>query len=141
MYSAPYSHETSVRVRYADTDQMGVVYYGVYMTWFEIGRTEMLRATGTSYREVEQDGYRLPVTSVTIDFLKPARYDDVIHIVTRVDSAAGARIRFVYEVRRGGELLATGSSDHVFTDADLKPTRPPRVLQRLLYGGNVEEHT
>ncbi len=101
----------------------------------------MLRATGTSYREVEQDGYRLPVTSATIDFLKPARYDDVIHIMTRVDGAAGARIRFAYEVRRGDDLIATGLTEHVFTDADLKPTRPPRVLQRLLYGRNVKERT
>ena len=68
-----------------DTDQMGVVYYGVYLTWFEIGRTELLRATGTTYRDVERGGFRLPVTAARIEFLKPARYDDVIAIITRVD--------------------------------------------------------
>ena len=119
---------TLIRVRYADTDQMGVAYNGVYFTWFEVGRTELLRGSGLSYRDVEEMGYHLPLIEAGVKFLKPAHYDDVITIRTAVERQTAVRLRFAYEIMCEGELLATGFTEHVFTDTNLRPTRPPKIL-------------
>ncbi len=121
-------NDTPVRVRYADTDQMGIAYNGVYLTWFEIGRTELLRDCGLTYRDVEKMGYHLPLTEAGVKYMKPARYDDVIHIRTHVEKQTAVRIRFGYEISREDERLATGFTEHVFTDTSLRPTRPPDIL-------------
>ena len=89
-----------VRVRYADTDQMGMAYHGNYVTWFEVGRTEMLRAQGMSYREVEEAGFRMPVLEVQCRYLKPARYDDELVIETVLAHLGRASMRFEYRVDR-----------------------------------------
>jgi acyl-CoA thioester hydrolase len=101
-------HETTVRVRYGETDRMGVVYHANYLQYFEIGRTEMMRAGGATYRALEEAGYALVVTQCGLEFKAAARYDDVLTIVTRAAQAGRVRIRFEYEVRRGQELLCEG---------------------------------
>ncbi len=114
-----------VVVRYAETDMMGVVYHGNYLPWFEVGRTALLKEMGLSYREMEQQGYRLPVLEVTAKYHRPALYDDTLTIVTRLHELPVLRIRLDYEVRRGEELLATGQTIHVFIDREGRPVRPP----------------
>ena len=114
-----------VVVRYAETDMMGVVYHGNYLPWFEVGRTTLLKEMGLSYKEMEQQGYRLPVLEVTAKYHRPAVYDDTLTIVTRLREVPVLRIRLHYEVRRGEELLATGETVHVFIDREGKPVRPP----------------
>src|SRR5512147_374627 len=89
-----------VRVRYAETDRMGVVYYANYLVWFEVGRTEWLRTTGWSYREMEQDGIALPVIEARCEYLQPARYDDEIEIRTRASALTAVRVRFDYDLVR-----------------------------------------
>jgi acyl-CoA thioester hydrolase len=122
---------TFIRVRYADTDQMKVAYNGAYFTWFEIGRTEMIRNTGLTYGDIENTGILLPVIEAGVKYLKPARYDDVLSIRTTIESQKGVRIRFRYEIFRDNELLASGFTEHVFSNADLKPVRPPGQLADL----------
>jgi acyl-CoA thioester hydrolase len=116
---------TQVVVRYAETDMMGVVYHGNYLPWFEVGRTTLLKELGLPYRQLEADGFRLPVLEVTAKYLRPAVYDDTITIVTTLRERPLLRIRLEYEVRRGEELLATGSTVHAFIDREGKPVRPP----------------
>jgi acyl-CoA thioester hydrolase len=114
-----------ITVRYAETDMMGIVYHGSYLPWFEIGRTTLLKEHGLSYRDLETAGYFLPVLEVAVKYLKPARYDDVVTIVTTLAEKPILRIQLSYEVRRGEELLATGQSAHAFIDRDGRPVRPP----------------
>ena len=123
-----------VRVRYADTDQMGMAYHGNYVTWFEVGRTEMLRAQGMSYREVEAAGFRMPVLEVRCRYLRPARYDDELAIETVLAALGRASLCFEYRVVRAadGELLAVGESRHCFLDAAGRPVRPPAFFAGLL---------
>ena len=114
-----------VTVRYAETDMMGIVYHGSYLPWFEIGRTTLLKEMGVPYRQLEADGYRLPVLEITAKYLRPAVYDDALTIVTTLREKPLLRIRLEYEVFRGEELLATGCSLHAFVDLQGKPVRPP----------------
>jgi acyl-CoA thioester hydrolase len=114
-----------VTVRYAETDMMGVVYHGSYLPWFEIGRTTLLKEMGLSYRQLETDGYRLPVLEVSAKYFRPAVYDDTVTIVTTLHEKPLLRIRLEYEVKRGDELLATGYTVHAFIDRTGKPVRPP----------------
>lgn len=129
-----------IRVRYAETDQMGVVYHTNYLNWFEWGRTEMIRELGMSYRELESKGVLLPVTRAEIDFAKPARYDDRVRIYTAIEELSRLRIRFLYEVRRQdtsspfmgnepeGELLVTGRTEHVWVNREFRPVRLDREV-------------
>lgn len=114
-----------VTVRYAETDMMGVVYHGSYLPWFEIGRTTLLKELGLPYRQLEADGFRLPVLEVSAKYLRPALYDDVLTIVTRLEEKPLLRINLSYEIRRGEELLATGRTMHAFIDREGRPVRPP----------------
>ena len=125
---------TRIRVRYAETDRMGVVYYANYLVWFEVGRTEWLRATGWSYREMEHDGVSLPVIEAHCDYTQPARYDDEIEIRTRAALLSPVRIRFDYDAVRAidGTIAASGHTVHAALDVDGKPCRlPARVLEML----------
>lgn len=119
------SSRVQITVRYAETDMMGVVYHGNYLPWFEVGRTTMLKDVGVSYRQLETEGYRLPVLEVSAKYLRPALYDDTITIVTTMREKPVLRIRLAYEVFRGDELLATGESVHAFIDLQGRPVRPP----------------
>src|SRR5437588_11140761 len=104
-------HSTSrIRVRYAETDQMGVVYYANYLVWFEVGRTDLLRGAGWSYREMETEGYMLPVLESNCVYRQPARYDDEIDVQTTGMLMSPVRVKFVYDVVRVADdlVLATG---------------------------------
>jgi acyl-CoA thioester hydrolase len=116
---------TPVTVRYAETDMMGIVYHANYLPWFEIGRTTLLKEIGVSYRHLETEGFRLPVLEVSAKYLRPALYDDTLTIVTTLREKPLLRIRLEYEVRRGEELLATGTTAHAFVDREGRPLRPP----------------
>ncbi len=127
--------ETSfqVRVRYAETDAMGVVYYGNYLTWFEVGRTELLRQLGSSYREIERARVFLPVIEAQCRYHHPARYDDVVEIRTRASRPSRAKLQFDYELSRVSDnvAIASGSTLHVATDESGKPCRLPGKLVEL----------
>jgi acyl-CoA thioester hydrolase len=116
---------TSITVRYAETDMMGIVYHGSYLPWFEVGRTTLLKERGLPYRELEAQGYYLPVIELGTKFFKPALYDDVVTIITRLKERPALRIHLEYEVRRGDELLVTGFTTHVFINKKGEPVRPP----------------
>ena len=124
---------TRVRVRYAETDRMGVVYYANYLVWFEVGRTEWLRSTGWSYREMEHDGISLPVIDVQCEYLQPARYDDEIEIRTRAAILTPVRIRFDYEVVRAADdvVTAVGHTVHAALDPNGRPCRLPERVREL----------
>ena len=120
----------SVRVRYAETDQMGVVYHGNYAQYFEMGRVEWLRNMGISYKWMEGNGIMLPVVSLTMNYKKPARYDDVLTGKTIVKSQTSVKIEFDYEIYNDkSELLTTGYSMLVFVNMKTgKPTLPPDYI-------------
>lgn len=128
------TRHTRVRVRYAETDRMGVVYYANYLVWFEVGRTEWLRECGWTYREMEQDGISLPVIEAHCEYRRPARYDDEIDIQTRAALVTPVRMRFDYEVRRNGEelALASGHTVHAALDAGGRPCRLPARVREIL---------
>jgi acyl-CoA thioester hydrolase len=126
-------YETSLRVRYAETDQMGVVYYGNFFVWFEVGRVELLRQLGFEYKQMEQkDDCYIVVAEASCRYLRPARYDDLLRIRTRVTRARSRTIHFAYEVRHGssGELLATGETVHVICDRSGRPKTLPEKYRR-----------
>ena len=128
-------HRYTLRVRYADTDQMGWAYYGQYFRWFEIGRAEMLRSLGVSYREVEDRiGMRLPVRDARCHYLKGARYDDPVVIETAVAARSRAGVTFAYRVvgEADATLHALGRTVHFFMDGDGRPVRPAAELDALL---------
>ena len=127
--------ELEYRVPYADTDQMGVVYYGNYLTLFERARNELMRAFGYTYRECEADGVLLPVVHAEVDYRRPAKYDDLLVVSAWVRALEGVRIEIACEVRRRGEdtLLASGFTRHVFTSmSTFRPCRPPERLAAML---------
>jgi acyl-CoA thioester hydrolase len=110
----------AVRVRYADTDQMGVAYYANHLVWFEIGRTEFVRLLGFTYRQMEKAGAFLPVVTVTVNYRAPAHYDDLLEVRSRVSKLSHVSISFEYEIVRrepdDGLTIATGSTRHAFID-------------------------
>jgi acyl-CoA thioester hydrolase len=127
------SAATRVRVRYADTDQMGVVYYANYLIWFEVGRTELLRTLGWSYREMEHAGIGLPVIEASCVYHRPARYDDELHIQTTGTLVSGVRMQFDYEIARkpGSELIVRGRTLHAAVNAQGRPSRLPSRVREL----------
>jgi acyl-CoA thioester hydrolase len=129
----PFEHRCTLRVRYGETDQMGVVWHGNYILYFETARTEALRACGGSYRDIEARGIMMPVVDVDVHYLKPACYDDLLTIVVRVEAPPGARMTFAYEVlSEAGETLITGHTVLAFVDVRTRrPCRPPVELRRI----------
>ncbi|MBS4021423.1 MAG: acyl-CoA thioesterase [Dethiobacter sp.] len=138
------SGEINIRVRYAETDQMGVVYYANYFVWFEAGRTEYFRQLGMPYNEFERNDIFLPVTRAFAHFKVPARYDEMVRVVTDVTSIQEVRIAFKYEIFRENELLVRGETEHAFVSKNGKPVvlkkQNPFLWRRLLEaaGENVE---
>jgi acyl-CoA thioester hydrolase len=123
-----HSHDTRFRVRYAETDQMGVVYYANYLIWMEVGRAEYFRAAGGRYRDMEvDDGIRLAVVEARCRYLHPARYDEEIAVKTWVAKASRRAVEFQYEISNAhsGRQLASGETRHLFLGADLKPVKLP----------------
>jgi acyl-CoA thioester hydrolase len=131
MTSAAAPHSSSrIRVRYAETDKMGVVYYANYFVWFEVGRTDLLRASGWNYREMEVDGFALPVIEAHCTYRESAKYDDEIEVRTSGAMLSPVRVQFTYEVVRMADAatLATGTTVHATLDRNGRPCRlPPRV--------------
>ncbi|WP_445455239.1 acyl-CoA thioesterase [Flavobacterium sp. HNIBRBA15423] len=127
-------YEFDVRVRYAETDQMGVVYHGNYAQYFEMGRVEWLRNLGISYKWMEENGIMLPVVALNMNYKKPARYDDLLKVKTIFKSQSSVKIEFDYEIyNEKVELLTTGYSMLVFVNMKTgRPTLPPDyVMERL----------
>ena len=127
-------HQTQIRVRYSETDQMGVVYHGNYAPYFEIGRVEWLRNKGISYKSMEENGIMLPVVSLTMNYKKSARYDELLTLKTILKKQTTVKIEFEYELyNESGELLTTGSSILVFVDMKTgRPIAPPAYIFELL---------
>jgi len=127
-------HKYTTRVRYAETDKMGVVYHGNYAVYFEVGRVEWLRNLGISYSDMEKNGIMLPVVSLHINYKKPARYDDLITVKTIFKSQNSVKIEFEYEIyNQNNELLTTGYSMLVFINIKTnRPTFPPDYLKEKL---------
>ena len=126
--------ETLTRVRYKDTDQMGMVYYGNYFTFFEIGRVEYMRERGVAYKQMErEDDSYVVVAEATCRYLRPARFDDLLRIRTRVSESHRRSIRFAYEILRhdSGEVLATGETVHIICDGKGRPKSLPEKYRRL----------
>lgn len=131
----PRRHATTVRVRYAETDRMGVVYHTNYLVWCEIGRTELIRGLGTSYASLEAEGIRLAVAEASIRFHSPARYDDRVRIETWIERAQSRAVTFGYEIARvepePETRLATARTMLVALDTDGEPRRLPDGVVRL----------
>jgi len=127
-------HEIQVRVRYSETDQMGVVYHGNYLPYFEIGRVEWLRNKGISYKSIEENGVALPIVSLTLNYKKPARYDDLLFIRTIYKSQTSVKLEFDCEIwNENNELLTTGYFLLVFVDIKSgRPIGPPDYINDLL---------
>ncbi|MEO7653817.1 MAG: thioesterase family protein [Bryobacteraceae bacterium] len=120
--------QSRLRVRYAETDQMGVVYYANYIVWMEVGRVDYCKSVGFSYEQMErQDGVFLAVSEAKCRYVYPARFDQDIDIHTHLEDAHPRMVRFGYEMRLAdnGRVLATGETKHVFCGRDLKPVRLP----------------
>lgn len=129
-------NENVIRVRYQETDQMGVVYHSNYLIWLETGRAELMRKIGLPYSELEEGGVKIVVVKAYLEYKKPARYDDLITIVTKLSSLEGPRVTFDYEVKNKDLLLAKGYTEHVFVNEQGRPALPkktnPLLWQRLL---------
>ncbi|MGQ2982581.1 acyl-CoA thioesterase [Flavobacterium sp.] len=130
-------HEFNVRVRYAETDQMGVVYHGNYAQYFEMGRVEWLRDLGVRYSDMEKSGIMLPVVSLTMNYKKPARYDDLLRVRTIMKKLTSVKIEFDYEIyNESDELLTTGNSILVFVNMETgRPVPPPdHIIEKVNSG-------
>ena len=133
-YCKMYSFETKLRVRYGETDQMGYVYYGVYAQYYEVGRVELLRSLGISYKELEEEGFALPVVNFEINYKKAAHYDDELIIRTTIKELPSARITFHYETfNTEMELLNSGKVVLVFVEKkSKKPCFTPEIIMNKL---------
>lgn len=126
-------HESRFRARYAETDQMGIVYHANYLVWMEIGRTEYCRSIGIRYREMErEDHIFLTVAEANCRYLSPALYDDEIVVRTWIEHAHSRLVTFAYEIRceSDGRKVATGQTKHVYCGKDLRPARLPQKYWR-----------
>ena len=123
------SHESQIRVRYAETDRMGLLHHANYFVYFEAGRTEMLRARGVSYRDVEDTGFFLVIIDLGCKYKRPARYDDLLTLRTTVERVTHVKIVHKYELFRDGELLAEGHSTLACVDRDGRPQALPDILR------------
>ena len=125
---------TEHRVRYADTDHFGVVYYARYLDWFEAGRTEILRNKGITYADLEKKGLFAPVVEIKVNYKKPARYDDIIELETEIENIGNSSIKFNYKVynKETKELLAEAYTVNVFINKDMKPQRIPDEVRDVL---------
>jgi acyl-CoA thioester hydrolase len=125
------SSVSTLRVRYAETDKMGVVYYANYLVWFEVGRADLLRSLGWTYREIELDGVSLPVIEAHCDYHRPARYDDEIEVRTEGRLLSPVRMEFHYQVVRTQDAVvsATGRTVHAALDPSGRPCRLPKGVR------------
>ncbi|WP_026904954.1 acyl-CoA thioesterase [Pedobacter glucosidilyticus] len=129
-----FSYETNIRVRYAETDQMGYVYYGNYAAFYEVARTEMLRSLGMTYKSMEQDGVMMPVLEMRTKYFKPAKYDENITVKVTIKEKPGVRIVFYYDMfNEKQEHLNTGETTLVFVDMEKnRPCLPPSNFMKKI---------
>src|SRR6267154_1894962 len=129
-----YQSETSLRVRYGETDQMGYVYYGFYAMYYEVGRVESLRQLGLTYKALEDGGVMMPVLQNKSNYLSPALYDDQLRIVTTIRERPSVRITFYYEIfNDAGKLIHEGETLLAFVNKNTgRPCRPPEHFQQVL---------
>ena len=129
-------HQIQVRVRYSETDQMSVVYHGNYVPYFEMGRVEWLRNKGISYKSLEENGIALPIVSMTLNYKKPARYDDLLTVITKFKGHSSVKVEFDCEIRNeNDELLTTAHFLLVFVDVNIgKTIKPPKYLLDIMNG-------
>ena len=125
------TRSTDIRVRYQETDNMGVVYYANYLVWFEVARTEYLRSAGVSYRHLEEKGMYLMVAGASCQYKAPARYDDIIRIQTWIPKMKNSSLDFAHKLYIGDKLIATGESVHVFTNKKGRPVRIPKEIRNI----------
>ena len=127
-------HETEIRVRYAETDQMGIVHHANYLIWFETGRSDLCRAKGFSYKEMEEEEALMVVAESYCRYKSPAYYEDVLTVRTKVGEIRSRSIRFYYEVHRASDdvLIAEGETLHVVTDKDKKVRILPEIYRNRL---------
>ncbi len=114
-------NESKLRVRYQETDQMGVVYHANYLIWFETGRSSLMREIGLPYSEFEKNGLLLVVVKAFCEYKHPARYDELVTVVTRLNSIDGPRVTFHYEIKNEKRLLVKGYTEHVFVSKEGRP--------------------
>jgi acyl-CoA thioester hydrolase len=129
-----FSHRTTYRVIYGDTDNMGQAYYGNYFRWFEIGRSEMFRSLGLAYKAVEDNGIFLPVSEAHCKYARPAKYDDVLVIGTSLDPKIKAGLKFDYKIYQEDEktVLARGYTKHPCINQEGKVVRPPAFINKII---------
>jgi acyl-CoA thioester hydrolase len=129
------SHKTTHRVRYSDTDKMGFVHHANYFRWFEIGRSELFRHLGLSYKEIEANGFFLPLSEVHCKYHSPSQYDDVLIIETTLDTSLKAGMKFDYHIYSEDEktIIAKGYTKHACVDRSGRVVRPPGFLTAVLY--------
>ena len=122
-----------IHVRYSDSDKMGVAHHGAAIRWFEVGRVELMRASGVSYRDVEETGFAFPVLEVRARYRKPARFGDRLKLETSYETVTKTRVRFAYHLaNEEGETVARGTTEHACLDRDRRPCRiPPDMLERM----------
>ena len=127
------THKMEIRVRYADTDHFGVVYYARYLDWFEAGRTEILRDNKITYSELEKQGMVAPVVEVKVNYKKPPKYDDLITLETSIEKIGNSSIKFNYKVlSKNNEVLTEAYTVNVFVDKEMKPIRIPDDVREAL---------
>lgn len=130
------SYETNIRVRYGETDKMGYLYHGHYPAYFEVARTELIRTFGLSYRQMEDEGIILPVRHLRVDYLLPARYDDLLTVKAYLQTLPAVRLDISYEIRNANSvLICTGNTILVFADQVTgKPRRAPGYFVEAVKG-------
>ena len=134
------SISTKIRVRYQETDKMGIVYHSNYLIWFEIGRTELFKKLGISYAELESKGYFLLVTEAHCNYKAPATYDDEIEVITTLSEFKNSRLAFAYEVKRGNTLITSGMTKHAFLGINGKVARIPSDIIEALNKEGVRKN-
>ena len=133
-------HQTTIRVIYGDTDNMGQAYYGNYFRWFEIGRNEIFRSLGLNYKSVEERGIYLPVAEAHCKYCAAAQYDDVLVIETRLDTQIKGAVKFEYKIFRESDhtLIATGYTKHACLNGEGKVVRPPNFIKEVIDRNRTE---
>ncbi|MBE6411693.1 MAG: acyl-CoA thioesterase [Opitutales bacterium] len=124
--------KTEVRVRFAETDAMGIVYHANYLPWCEVARLALINSIGLSYKTMNENGYHLPVVESHLNYKFPAKYDDIVEITARITERPSVKIKIEYEMYANGKLLVTGHTIHVFVNLQGMPVKPPRDVAKVL---------
>lgn len=121
-------HTVTFRVRYAETDKMGIAHHSSYVLWFEMARIELMRSIGLSYAQFEKDGYLMPVLEINVQYKKAVTFDQLLKITASINQQPKARLRYNYQIFNGDEVVCEGSSIHGYMNTQNKAIKPPRVF-------------